>query len=136
MADARRLRRLEQLILQAVAPLVSHRLKDPRLRLVTVTRVRLSADLGLARVNWSCLGTDADRSRAAHGLESARGPLQSAVGRSLQTRVLPRLEFHYDESAQKAIEIHRILDRLAAERGAREAEGEGTESGPSPPLRA
>ena len=65
--------------------------------------------------------TPGDRSKAAHALESARGPLQSAVARNLRTRMTPRLEFHYDASAEKAQEIHAILDRLALERAEKEA---------------
>ena len=124
MADARRLKRLENVLLQAVAPLISHGLLDPRLHLVTVTRIRLSADLSTARVNWSCLGSEGERTQAMHALEHARGRLQAAVARSMRTRTTPRLEFHYDESLEKAARISRILDDLARERAAREGEEE------------
>ncbi len=117
MPDERRLRRLEKQILHTLAPLISHGLLDPRLRLVTVTRVRLSPDLGIARVNWSCLGTAADRSKAAHALEHARGPLQGAVAGDLRTRTTPRLLFHFDEIAEKALRVQEILTELARQRG-------------------
>jgi len=120
MADPRRVRRLEAAILQTVAPLVSHGLSDPRLSLVTVTRIRLSRDLSVARVNWSVLGEDADRSRAAHALEHARGTLTKAVAQRLQTRVTPRLEFHFDPSLEKAQRVNEVLDQLARERAERE----------------
>ncbi|MGH7161924.1 MAG: 30S ribosome-binding factor RbfA, partial [Planctomycetota bacterium] len=113
MPDDRRLRRIESAILQAVGPLVAHGLADPRLVLVTVTRVRVSPDLGVARVNWSCLGGPADRSKAQHALEQARGLLQAAVAKRIETRTTPRLEFHYDESLEKAQRVSRILDDLA-----------------------
>ena len=130
MADPRRVHRLEKTVLQTIAPMVSHGLKDPRLQMVTVTRIRLSADLSVARVNWSSLGSAGDRSKAAHALESARGPLQAAVGRHMQTRVTPRLEFHYDASAEKARKIHDILDRLALERAEKEGLAEDTDTEP------
>ena len=117
MADKRRLLRLERAILQTVGPLIAHGLADPRLGLVTVTRIRLSADLGVARVNWSCIGSEADRSKSAHALEDARGRLQGAVAKSLKTRVTPHLEFHYDASLEKAARINEILAQLARERG-------------------
>ena len=124
MADARRIKRLETLILQTVAPLVSQGLRDPRLRMVTVTRIRLSADLSVARVNWSCMGDEADRSKAAHALEHARGVLQGVVAKAMQTRVTPRLHFHYDEALEKALRVTRILEDLARERGEKEADGD------------
>lgn len=124
MPDKRRLQRLENAILQTVAPLISHGLSDPRLGLITVTRIRLSADLAIARVNWSCMGDPADRAKAAHALEDARGVLQGAVGRNLNTRVTPRLEFHFDESLAKAVRVNTILDELARERREREGDPE------------
>ncbi|MHC4134423.1 MAG: 30S ribosome-binding factor RbfA [Planctomycetota bacterium] len=125
MAEERRLKRLENVLLQAVAPLISHGLVDPRLNLVTVTRIRLSADLSTARVNWSCLGSESERTQATHALEHARGRLQAAVARAMRTRTTPRLEFHYDPSLEKSVRISRILDDLARERA--EKEGDGSE---------
>ena len=126
MPDDRRIRRLEQVIFRTVAPLISHGLSDPRLTLVTVTRIRLSKDLSVARVNWSRIGSEGERSKAAHALEDARGYLRRAIAGAMRTRVTPHLEFHYDPSIEKAARVHRILDELAKERGDREEE-DGTE---------
>ena len=125
MANPRRIKRLENVILHAVAPLVAHGLADPRLQMITVTRVRLSPDLAVARVNWSTIGGDGDRSKAAHALEHARGRLQRAVAGAMRTRTTPRLEFHYDESIEKGLRVSQILDDLARERAAREGTPEG-----------
>jgi len=124
MADPMRVKRLEQAILHTVAPLLSHGLNDPRLSMVTVTHVRLSRDLSIARINWSCLGSEADRSKAAHALRSATGPVQRAIADSLQTRVTPHVHFHFDESMEKAQRINEILHRLREERGEDEEDGE------------
>jgi len=85
MADERRLKRLEIAILETVAPLVAHGLADPRLQMVTVTRVHLAPDLSVAHVNWSTLGGASAESKAKHALEHARGKIQSAVAKALQT---------------------------------------------------
>jgi ribosome-binding factor A len=130
MARERRIKRLENVLLQTVAPLISHGLLDPRLNLVTVTRISLSADLSTARVNWSCLGSQSERTQAMHALEHARGRLQASVARAMQTRTTPRLEFHYDESLEKAVRVSRILDDLARERAAREGGDEAGEEEP------
>lgn len=126
MVDKRRIERLEQVILQTVAPLVAYGLADPRLtqNMVTVTRVKLSGDLSLARINWSCVGSDADRSKATHALEQARGQVQSAIGDAMRTRKTPRVHFHYDESLAKSQTINEILERIERERAARNPEPE------------
>jgi len=123
MVDKRRVKRLEKVILQTLGPLVSHRLTDPRLHMVTVTRVRLARDLSIAHVNWSVIGSVGDRSKATHALADARGYLQSAVAKNLQTKATPRLEFHYDDTMEKAARVNEILHGLARER----AEREGTD---------
>ena len=74
MADARRLKRLEIAILETVAPLVAHGLADPRLQMVTVTRVHLSPDLSVAHVNWSALGgASAEATHHARDLSGLSG---------------------------------------------------------------
>ncbi len=128
MADKRRLKRLEMLILETVAPLVAHGLSDPRLGMVTVTRVHLAPDMSIAHVNWSTLGGASEESKAQHALEHARGRIQAAVAAALQTRKTPRLEFHYDESLARAQRVTETLEKLARER----AEREGTPPGTAP----
>jgi ribosome-binding factor A len=122
MADPRRIQRLEQQILRTIGPLIAHGLADPRLGMVSVTRVRLSRDLSIARVNWSSVGSEADRSRAEHALDHARGYLQSAVAKALRTRTTPHLEFHFDPSMENAARINEILHHLEQERKEREPE--------------
>ncbi len=67
-------------------------LGDPRVPLVvTVERVTVTPDYGLARVYVSALG-DVDGLLAA--LEHARGRLQREVAHSLKLRRTPVLEFY------------------------------------------
>ena len=128
MADQRRIQRLEQVILRTLGPLISQGLADPRLGVVTVTRIKLSRDLGVARVNWSRIGSDSDRSRAEHGLSHARGHMQSAVAKAMRTRTTPHLQFHYDPSLENSVRINDLLHQLKLERGETDEEdGESAE---------
>ncbi len=134
MADAMRIKRLEQAILATVGPLIAHGLSDPRLEMVTVTRVRLSRDMSVVRINWSSMGSLADRSKAAHALQSAAGPVQRAIAENLQTRVTPRVHFHFDESMQKAHRVNEILHQLREERGEDEESEESEDGGATDDL--
>jgi ribosome-binding factor A len=132
MPDERRLKRLEVAILETIAPLVAHGLSDPRLQMVTVTRVHLASDLAVAHVNWSTLGGAGEQSKAQHALEHARGKLQAAVAKALRTRTTPRLVFHFDESLERAQRVTEVLERLARERA--EKEGVPPPARPPEPL--
>jgi ribosome-binding factor A len=90
-------------------------LKDPRVGFVTVTDVRTSPDLRHAKVFVSVLGSEEEREATMDGLASAHGLLQSVVNRELRIKRTPTLEFVYDDTAERAARLERIL--LEKERG-------------------
>jgi ribosome-binding factor A len=122
MPSSKRIEKLSRVILRRAAEVVAHELKDPRLGLVTITRVKLTEDLRHAQIFWSVMGDEADRSRSAHALEHARGHVQSEIAHVLHTRVTPVIAFVFDESIEGAVRMGRLLDDLRREREAREAE--------------
>jgi ribosome-binding factor A len=84
-------------------------LKDPRVGFVTVTDVRTSPDLRHAKVFVSVLGSEEEREATMDGLTSAHGLLQSVVNRELRIKRTPTLEFVYDDTAERAARLERIL---------------------------
>jgi ribosome-binding factor A len=120
MPSSKRIERLTKVILRRAGEVVAHELKDPRLGLVTITRVQLVEDLSAARIYWSVMGDEAERSKSAHALEHARGFVQSEIAGVMHTRITPVVSFHYDESIEGAVRMSRLLDGLRKEREERE----------------
>lgn len=118
MTDEARARRLAGRIHEVVAQMLERSVKDPRLGMVTVTSVRVSADLHEATVFYTVLGDDTAREQTAAALESARGVLRSEVGRRTGVRFTPNLAFVLDQLPEDAA---RIAELLAAARAADEA---------------
>lgn len=117
MTNPRTIARLEARILERAAYAIEHELADPRVGMITLTKVELASDLGSAKVHWSVLGGDAERRKAQRVLDDAAGYIQRQVGRVLETRKIPRLSFHYDDSIAKAAELDRkIKEALAKDR--------------------
>lgn len=88
------------------------RLKDPRVGFVTVTYVKVSPDLRLARVFYTAMGNDRVRKATAAGLRSARSHLRQVVGREVRMKVLPDLEFEEDQTIERADRIEALIRRL------------------------
>ncbi len=109
MANARTIQRLEARILERAAHALAFELNDPRAGIVTVTRVALSADLGLAKVYYTVLGGKSERSRTEHMLESAGGFLQRKVAQSINLRRAPKLAWIFDDAEAKAVEIDNLI---------------------------
>ena len=117
MANPRTIARLEARILERAAHCVAFELNDPRAGMVTVTRVELSSDLTSGKIYYSVLGSAADKSKAAHMLESAAGFIQRKVARVLDLRRVPHLRWVFDESIENAARLDdRIREALERDR--------------------
>jgi ribosome-binding factor A len=93
------------------------RLKDPRIGFVTVTAVKVTPDLRLARVFYTAMGNEKERAATRAGLRSARPHLRRVIGREVRLRTLPDLEFEEDETIETADRIERVLHELHKEEG-------------------
>jgi ribosome-binding factor A len=107
-----RRRRGAEVIREVVAEAIARDLSDPRLGFVTLTGVDASPDFATATVYFTTL-TRAQREPSMRALHSARGLLQSRVGRELRTRHTPHLDFVYDETQDRARRVTRLIDDLA-----------------------
>lgn len=98
-----------------------HRVRDPRILHVTVTRVRVNDDLRLARVWFTLLEVgEGDRAEALRGLESALPYLRRTVAGELGLRHAPELQFAYDEDLASARRIDSLLKGLRPQDGSPE----------------
>jgi len=111
-------------------------LRDPRLGFVTITDVRVSGDLQHASVFYTVLGTDEERVASGAALASATGLLRKEVGRQLNVRLVPTLEFIADALPDSAGHIADLL-REARERDAEVAKlaSSATHAGEADPYR-
>ena len=106
-----RMRRVDEAIREVLSDaLGSADLKDPRIGFVTVTDVKTSADLRHARVYVTVLGGEDERTRSLEGLQSAHGVLQRRVNQELRMKRTPTLEFHYDDTTDRAMRMEELLD--------------------------
>lgn len=121
MADASRVRKVEERIQQTVARMIGRRLKDPRLGFVTITDVRVTGDLQHASIFYTVLGDDADRAASARAFESAKGIIRSEVGKALGIRLTPTVEFILDALPETAAALEGAL-AAAREKDAQIAE--------------
>lgn len=109
---SRRTAKVSQAIREIVSTTVLFELKDPRIKNVTVTGVEAAGDLRTAKVYVSVMGDEKTQTLCLHGLNSARGYIQSKVADRVQTRYTPVLTFVLDHGIKKSIEAARILREL------------------------
>jgi ribosome-binding factor A len=97
-------------------------LSDPRLTLVTVTGVDLSADLRFADVRVSIMGDAKGQEACFRAIRHAHGRLQEKVAEALVLKFCPALRFHVDESVKRSVALGALIARARAEDEANRAE--------------
>lgn len=95
-----------------LAELLSRGVKDPGLGFVTITQVKVTPDLQLARVFYTALGDDKARRETERALGRATPFLRRQIGERLSLRRVPVLEFKYDRSVDYQDRVERILREL------------------------
>jgi ribosome-binding factor A len=107
---SRRAQRLTEEIREQVARMIASDLKDPRLGFVTVTRVEMTHDLGLARVHVGVLGSEAEREKTMKALGQASGFVRRELGKRLRIRHTPEVEFRYDKGLDHTDRVAQLLE--------------------------
>lgn len=113
--STRRTARVASVIREVVSTSILQELRDPRIQSVTVLGADVSPDLRYATVRISVMGDDRTAALTMHGLNSARGYLQSKIADRIKSRYTPELRFLLDDSAKKIAEASRILREVLTE---------------------
>ena len=108
--------RIAELVQGELAMVLRNELKDPRVSAVTITHVRVSADLKNARVHVVLLGGEGNLESTLEGLEQAKGWLRKRIGQRLRLRYTPKLVFVEDTSLEEAVQMTELLAQMELER--------------------
>lgn len=108
------------MIREVVSSAILTELRDPRIRNVTVLGADVSPDLRYATVRISVMGDEKTAALTMHGLNSARGFLQSRVGEYIKSRYTPELRFSLDDGIRKSFETASLLKQVLPEQNSLE----------------
>jgi ribosome-binding factor A len=97
---AHRLERVAEAVREVASETILFELRDPRVKLVTVTRAEVSGDLQHAKVYVSVMGTPKEQQLTLRGLKHAAGFVQSKLAKRLQTRFTPVVQFVLDQGVK------------------------------------
>jgi ribosome-binding factor A len=115
-----RTERMARLVQREVADILQNELFEASQSMVTVTNVRVTADLGMAYVNVSVLGENPGRRQIAFRRVEELAPQirQALAGRIRhQVRRIPEIRLFLDETAQNVQRMEDIFSQIRAERG-------------------
>jgi ribosome-binding factor A len=109
-----RLERVAEVVREVAAQTILFELRDPRVKMVTVTRAEVSGDLQHAKIYVSVMGSEREAQLTMHGLQSAAGFVQKKLADRLTTRYVPAISFVLDKGVKNALEVARLLREARA----------------------
>ena len=121
-----RARRVAEQVQRTVSALLLREIRDPRLKPVTVTHVRVSPDLSHAWVHYTLLSGDTHDPLQKEILDEAARYLRGPLGRALRLRVAPHLHFQPDDELERGNRLGDLITR--AVRTDRERSPDGDEA--------
>jgi len=102
-------------IQRELALMILRDLNDPRLPAATlpsITRVKVSADLSVADVYVTVMGTPGQQSAALMALKHSAGLMRAKLTKALTLRVAPYVKFHLDEQLKKELALLDVLQKV------------------------
>jgi len=97
-----------------IAEMIQREIKDPRVGDISITRVEVAGDLGVAKIRFLPLGGQGDAQAALVGLIKASGFLRHHLRKRMRMRNIPELRFIIDDRHDEAVSLIERLNALAA----------------------
>lgn len=112
-----RTERVASLIKEEISLILARDYSDPRYGFVTVTGVKMTADLKIARVALSILGKPELREQTMQMLEGEKQHIRGILGSRVTLKYTPALQFYLDESLERADRINRLIQQIHRDDG-------------------
>ena len=112
MPLSHRIERIAEQFREEVSQILATEVADPDVGLVTVTRVKVTPDLSLARVYWTLLGDAAERKRTTKALQRAAPFVRHVLATRITLRRVPEVAFQYDEGLAAHQRVEELLHEI------------------------
>ena len=107
-----RTERVASLIKEELGAILLREYTSPSYGFITVTDVKMSADLKIAKVALSVLGNDEVKARTMAMLESEKPHIRGMLGSHVRLRYTPSLLFLLDDSLDTVDRINLLLKKI------------------------
>jgi ribosome-binding factor A len=106
--------RVSEQIRRELAELLRSELKDPRVGMISLTDVEVTADYAHAKVFFSTLAGSEGVPAVMAGLQQASGFLRRELGKRISIHTTPQLHFVFDDSLERGADLDRLIAEASA----------------------
>ncbi len=106
--------RVSEQIRRELAELIRTELKDPRVGMISITDVEVTADYAHAKIFFSSLAGSENLTAVMTGLEKASGFLRRELGKRIRIHTTPQLHFVFDHSLERGADLSKLIQEAVA----------------------
>lgn len=106
-----KIERIASMLEKEISYILMTEVKDPDIKFVTVTNVKLASDLGYAKIYVTVLDQN-KKDETLRSLKAARGFIRRELANRVEIRHIPELDFVYDESIEYGKKIEDIIEEI------------------------
>ena len=106
--------RLNELLKRALSEILQNAYRDRKVPWMTVSRVDVTKDLRFCKVSFTVLGDEAAEKTALKILKEDTPKLRYALGRKVELRIVPNLQFVIDNDLKEALYVDSLIQKTEA----------------------
>jgi ribosome-binding factor A len=103
--------RVNEQIRRDLAEIIRSELKDPRIGMISLTGVEVTADYAHATVFFTTMTDRSAVDTILAGLKKSAGFLRVQLGKRIKIHQIPELHFKFDESLERGIELSQLIEQ-------------------------
>lgn len=108
--------RVAGLLKKEISEIFQKKLQDPRIKFVSITQVELTPDLKEAKIFVSIMTDEEEKKKETmKGLLSASRFIRGELGRKLELRFIPQINFIRDDSLERGTRIYNLISEISSE---------------------
>jgi ribosome-binding factor A len=106
--------RVAEQIRRELAELIRTELNEPRVGMISITDVEVTADYAHAKVFFSTLAGSEHVAEVLVGLQQAGGFLRRELGKRISIHMTPQLHFVFDQSLERGADLSKLIQKAVA----------------------
>lgn len=112
MSLPKRCEQLEKCLIREINNIIYRKIKDPRIKFVTITRIKVSPDLRYADIFVTIFNDEVKQKKALKGLKNASKFIRGELGKDLKLRYVPNIKFKIDEDLEHQYKLLKIVSEM------------------------
>ena len=106
--------RVSEQIRRELAELIRTELKDPRVGMISITDVDVTADYAHAKIFFSSMSGSENLAEIMAGLQKSSGFLRRELGKRISIHMTPQLHFVFDQSLERGADLSKLIQEAVA----------------------